>query len=150
MSFGILLLLFLGFLSAEQRDWIIKADNLGVDLSKETFRYQGAVRVEGEDIQIKCDSLDGKFTKDNQVEQLIAQGNVHLIKPSDGTEVFGEKAIFDNRTKKVTVSGQPRIQKEKNSIKAEEIVYDLNTKKFEARGSVESLIFEDPKTQTLR
>jgi len=149
MLIRIFLLGFLGVITAEQRDWIIQADNLGVDLSKETFKYQGSVRVEGEDIQLKCDRLEGKFTKDNQIEQLIALGNVHLLKISDGTQVFGERAVFDNRTKKVTVLGQPRIQKEKNSIKAEEIIYDLSTKKFEARGSVESLIFEDNKAQTM-
>jgi lipopolysaccharide transport protein LptA len=149
MRLRIFLLAFLVVITAEQRDWIIQADNLGVDLSKETFKYQGSVRVEGEDIQLRCDRLEGKFTKDNQIEQLVASGNVHLLKISDGTQVLGDRAVFDNRTKKVTVLGQPRILKEKNSIKAEEIIYDLSTKKFEARGSVESLIFEDNKTQTL-
>lgn len=123
--------------------WIIRSQNATANVDRKTFTYFGSVEITTDNARITCERLEGRLNENEEIEELVATGAVHLIN-SDGAEVFGQKAVFSRKDRKITVTGSPRIIKDRNSLAADEVIYFIDENRFDAKGKVETVIVESP------
>ncbi|MCS6962093.1 MAG: hypothetical protein NZT61_06295 [Deltaproteobacteria bacterium] len=138
---AILACLLLSSLSCEQK-WVITSNEVTGKLDTRSFTYSGNVKIQAKDATITCEKLNGTLDDDEKIKELTATGSVYIVN-SEGVEVFGEKAVYDQSAKTITITGNPKMLRNKNSLIASEIVYYLASNTFEARGGVETIIFEE-------
>ncbi len=139
----IVFIFYLAFLHS-QKSWIIKAESLSGNLKERYFSYEGSVKLQTDQATIYCNKLYGKLDENENIKDLTAVGSVHVIS-NNGTEVMGEKAVYNQEKRTLTISGSPRIIKDKNSLLAKEIIYYIDSDTFEAFGNVETIIYEEQK-----
>lgn len=126
---------------ASTTKWVIKSNNAKASISEKKFTYYGSVEITTQNAKISCEKLEGRLNDKEEIEELVATGAVHLIN-DDGAEVFGQKAVFSRKDRKITVTGSPKIIKDRNSLEADEIIYYIDENRFDAKGQVETVIIE--------
>ncbi|MCS6893588.1 MAG: hypothetical protein NZO16_03355 [Deltaproteobacteria bacterium] len=140
MRFIILLLSF--FCLSSESKWVITSDQLEGDLKSRNFLYRGNVKIQTNKALISCDQLRGIMDHNQKIKELVATGSVHVVN-QDGSEVFGDKAVFNETNRTLSITGSPKVVQNKNSLSAKEIIYFLDTGKFEAVGNVETIVYEE-------
>ncbi len=63
---------------------------------------------------------------------VIARGNVRLVYPSRQVDAVAEMAEYDTRRRVITLRGNVLIQQENNTLRADVVVYTIDTGKIEA------------------
>ncbi|MFH1858277.1 MAG: LPS export ABC transporter periplasmic protein LptC [Candidatus Omnitrophota bacterium] len=79
-----------------------------LDYAKHIAVFQGEVKIIDREGEVLADRMDVHFDPEtNQVYEVIAAGNVQ-IKRGDSIS-YSEKAIYDARLRKVTLTGKPKL-----------------------------------------
>ncbi|WP_448380642.1 LptA/OstA family protein [Gloeomargarita sp.] len=63
---------------------------------------------------------------------VVARGNVRLVYPSRQVDAVAEMAEYDTRRRVITLRGNVLIQQENNTLRADVVVYTIDTGKIEA------------------
>lgn len=113
----------------------IKSDTLSLKSDQRTFRYEGNVEVRQGDMILTCKTLDGFYSTQNQIDRLIALGNVVIVK-GDGTRANGEKAVYESSTRAVTLTDNPELQQNGSILTADSITIFMKDNRSVATGSV--------------
>jgi lipopolysaccharide export system protein LptA len=62
----------------------------------------------------------------------IARGNVRLVYPSRQVDAVAEMAEYDSRRRIITLRGNVVVQQENNTLRADVVIYTIDTGKIEA------------------
>lgn len=106
------------------------------------------VEVILDNVRMYADKVVAYRSKDSEEEfdKIIATGNVRIV--TNDRKVFGQRAVFQNDTQKIRITGDPMIQeKSGNVVRSNAIVYDIKTNgvTFEGRAKVRMKITDKEK-----
>ena len=113
----------------------IKSKSLNLKTDERVFVYSGDVEVKQGDMTLTCESLQGTYNENNQIEQLVAQKNVNIIK-GENIRGSGSKAIFEAASQTVTLTDNPELQQNDSVLTADSIKIFLKENRSVAEGEV--------------
>ena len=111
----------------------ITADWMEVDQAKNSLTYKGKVVAIQADMTMRSDVLRAYYDPEmKQMKQIIAEGNVSA---TQGDRVAtGEKAVFDDRAKTVTLTGSPVMRQGNNQVTGSRVIYFIEQDRAVAEG----------------
>ncbi len=100
----------------------ITADWMEVDQTKNTITYKGRVVTIQGDMTMRSETLTGYIDPETKkMKQIIAEGKVNA---TQGDRIAtGEKAVFDDAAKTVTLTGSPMMRQGNSQVTGAKIVY---------------------------
>jgi lipopolysaccharide export system protein LptA len=103
----------------------ITADWMEVDQNKNTITYKGRVVTSQNDMTMRSETLVAYYDPEmKQMKQIIAEGKVNAIQ---GNRVAtGEKAVFDDKTKTVTLTGNPVLRQGNSQVSGTRVIYYMD------------------------
>ena len=124
----------------------INSDWMEFDQTKGTITYKGRVVTTQGDMTIRSETLTAEYTPDmKQIKQIVVEGKVNA---TQGNRVAtGEKMVFDDQAKTVTLTGNPIMRQGNSQISGTRVVYFIEQDKAVAEGDdktrVRATIFPD-------
>jgi lipopolysaccharide export system protein LptA len=124
----------------------ITSDWMEVDQKKNTITYKGSVVMVQADMTMRSEALTAHYDPEmKRVDQIIAQGKVNA---TQGDRVAtGEKAVFDDKAKTVTLSGNPVMRQGNNQVSGTRVIYFIEQDRAVAEGDgkvrVQATIFPE-------
>lgn len=111
----------------------ITADWMEVDQKKNTITYKGRVVTVQADMTMRSETLTAVYDPDmKQMKQIVAEGRVHA---TQGNRLAtGEKAIFDDKNKTVTLTGNPVMRQGNSQVTGTRIIYFVDQDRAVAEG----------------
>lgn len=111
----------------------ISADWMEADQNKNTITYKGRVVTVQADMTMRSETLTGYMDPETkQMKQIVAEGKVNA---TQGNRVAtGEKAVFDDKTKTVTLTGSPIMRQGNSQVSGVKIIYYMDQDKAVAEG----------------
>ena len=111
----------------------ITADWMEVDQGKNTITYKGRVVTVQNDMTMRSETLTAYYDPDmKQMKQIVAEGKVNA---TQGNRVAtGDKAVFDNNAKTVTLTGSPVMRQGNSQVSGVKVVYYMDQDKAIAEG----------------
>src|SRR5919198_2814663 len=129
----------------------ITADWMEVDQNKNTITYKGRVVTVQSDMTMRSETLTAYYDAETkQMKQIVAEGKVNAVQ---GNRVAtGEKAVFDDKAKTVTLTGNPVMRQGNSQVSGTKVVYFMDQDRAIAEGDgkirVQATIFpEELKSQ---
>src|SRR5262245_24300489 len=100
----------------------ITADWMEADQTKNSIMYKGRVVAVQSGMTMRSDTLTAYYDpQTKQMKQIIAEGKVNA---AQGDRVAtGEKAVFDDKTKTVTLTGNPVMRQGNNQVSGVKVIY---------------------------
>ncbi len=100
----------------------ITADWMEVDQAKSTIVYKGRVVAVQSDMTMRSDALIAYYDPEmKQMKQIVLDGKVNA---TQGTRVAtGDRAVFDDKAKTVTLTGNPVMRQGNNQVSGAKVVY---------------------------
>ena len=124
----------------------ITADWMEVDQKKNSITYMGRVVAIQNEMTMRSETLTAYYDPEmKQMKQIIAEGKVNAVQ---GNRVAtGEKAVFDDKAKTVTLTGSPVMRQGNSQVKGARIVYfieqDRSTVEGDGKARVEATVFPE-------
>ena len=124
----------------------ITADWMEVDQKKSSIVYKGRVVTVQADMTMRSDVLTAYYDPEMKgVSQIVAEGKVNA---TQGVRVAtGERAVFDDKAKTVTLTGSPVMRQGNNQVSGAKVVYFIDQDKATAEGDgkvrVQATIFPE-------
>lgn len=110
----------------------ITSDRFEVMPNADKAVWSGSVVAVRDDITIQCDLLTAEFGEHHKIRTIVCEGHVHMEQKSEADpksgkkavnrEAWGEKAVFDNMTSLVTITGDPSAKEGNNTIRGEKVL----------------------------
>jgi lipopolysaccharide export system protein LptA len=111
----------------------ITADWMEVDQKKNTITYKGRVVTVQADMTMRSETLTAVYDPDmKQMKQIVAEGRVQATQGN--RFATGEKAIFDEKTKTVTLTGNPVMRQGNSQVTGTRIIYFVDQDRAVAEG----------------
>lgn len=100
----------------------ITSDWLEVDQVKNTITYKGRVVTVQAEMTMRSEILTAYYTEGmKQILQLVAEGKVNA---TQGSRIAtGDRAVFDDKAKTVTLTGNPMMRQGNSQVTGTKIVY---------------------------
>ena len=100
----------------------ITADWMEADQNKSSITYKGRVVTVQNQMTMRSETLKAYYDpKTKQIRQIIAEGKVNA---TQGDRVAtGEKAVFDDQSKTVTLTGNPVMRQGNNQVSGVKVIY---------------------------
>jgi lipopolysaccharide export system protein LptA len=124
----------------------ITADWMEVDQKKNSITYKGHVVAIQNEMTMRSETLTAYYDPEmKQMKQIIAEGKVNAVQ---GNRVAtGDKAVFDDKAKTVTLTGSPVMRQGNSQVKGARIVYfieqDKSTVEGDGKARVEATVFPE-------
>ncbi len=124
----------------------ITADWMEVDQKKNSITYKGRVVAIQNDMTMRSETLTAYYDPEmKQMKQIVAEGKVNAVQ---GNRVAtGEKAVFDDQAKTVTLTGNPVLRQGNSQVRGAKIVYfieqDKATAESDGKARVEATVFPE-------
>ena len=124
----------------------ITADWMEVDQKKNTITYKGRVVTIQNEMTMRSETLTAYYEAEmKQMSQIVAEGKVNA---TQGNRVAtGDKAVFDDKAKTVTLTGNPVMRQGNSQVSGAKVVYYIEQDKAiaESDGKVQvrAIIFPD-------
>ena len=111
-----------GFELSKKDPIYITADWMEVDQTKNTIVYKGRVVTVQTDMTMRSETLTAYIDPETKkMKQIIAEGKVNA---TQGNRVAtGEKAVFDDTAKTVTLTGSPVMRQGNSQVSGVKIIY---------------------------
>ncbi len=111
----------------------IKSDELKADKKGKTAVFSGHVVARQDDVTIYADKLIIYYgNQEEDVDKIEAIGSVRILQTNRiGT---GGHAVYENKEGKVTLTGNPKVTQDKDSVSGKTIVYYLDEERSEVTG----------------
>ncbi|MGH7826800.1 MAG: lipopolysaccharide transport periplasmic protein LptA [Candidatus Binatia bacterium] len=111
----------------------ITADWMEVDQKKNTITYKGRVVTVQAEMTMRSNTLTAYYDPEmKQMKQIVAEGKVQA---TQGNRVAtGEKAVFDDKAKTVTLTGDPVMRQGNSQISGTRIIYYIEQDRAVAEG----------------
>jgi len=100
----------------------ITADWMEADQTKNSIMYKGRVVTVQNNMTMRSEMLTAYYDPETkQMKQIVAEGKVNA---TQGDRVAtGEKAVFDDKTKTVTLTGNPVMRQGNNQVSGVKVIY---------------------------
>jgi lipopolysaccharide export system protein LptA len=124
----------------------ITSDWMEVDQKKNTITYKGRVVMVQADMTMRSEALTAHYDPEmKRMGRIIAEGKVNA---TQGDRVaIGEKAVFDDNAKTVTLTGNPIMRQGNNQVSGTRVIYFMEQDRAVAEGDgkvrVQATIFPD-------
>ena len=124
----------------------ITADWMEVDQTKNTIIYKGRVVTVQTDMTMRSEILTAYIDPEmKKMKQIVAEGKVNA---TQGNRVAtGEKAVFDDKAKTVTLTGSPVMRQGNSQVSGVKIIYFTEQDKAVTEGDgkvrVQATIFPE-------
>ena len=124
----------------------ITSDWMEVDQKKNTITYKGRVVMVQAEMTMRSEALTAHYDPEmKRMAQIIAEGKVNA---TQGDRVaIGEKAVFDDKAKTVTLTGSPIMRQGNNQVSGTKVIYFMEQDRAVAEGDgkirVQATIFPD-------
>jgi lipopolysaccharide export system protein LptA len=124
----------------------ITADWMEVDQTKNTIVYKGRVVTVQTDMTMRSEILTAYIDPETKkMKQIIAEGKVNA---TQGNRVAtGEKAVFDDAAKTVTLTGSPVMRQGNSQVSGVKIIYyteqDKSVTEGDGKVRVQATIFPE-------
>jgi len=111
----------------------ITADWMEVDQKQNTITYKGRVVTVQADMTMRSETLTAYYDPEmKQMKQIIAEGKVNA---TQGNRVAtGEKAVFDDKAKTVTLTGSPVMRQGNSQVSGVKVIYFVEQDKSIVEG----------------
>src|SRR5438128_12529298 len=111
----------------------ITADWMEVDKNKNTITYKGRVVTIQADMTMRSEALIAYYDPETkQMRQIVAEGKVNA---TQGNRVAtGEKAVFDDKSKTVTLTGNPVMRQGNSQVSGVKVIYFVEQDKSIVEG----------------
>jgi lipopolysaccharide export system protein LptA len=111
----------------------ITADWMEVDQTKNTITYKGRVVTVQADMTMRSETLTAYYDPQmKQMSQIVAEGKVNA---TQGNRIAtGEKAVFDDKAKTVTLTGNPVMRQGNSQVTGIKVVYFMEQDRAVAEG----------------
>ena len=111
----------------------ITSDWMEVDQKKNTITYKGRVVTVQADMTMRSETLIAYFEPEmKQMKQIVAEGKVNA---TQGERVAtGEKAVFDDTAKTVTLTGNPVMRQGNSQVTGIRVIYFVEQDRAVAEG----------------
>jgi lipopolysaccharide transport protein LptA len=111
----------------------ITADWMEVDQTKNTITYKGRVVTVQNDMTMRSETLTAYYDPEmKQMKQIVAEGKVNA---TQGNRIAtGEKAVFDDKTKTVTLTGSPVMRQGNSQVTGVKVIYFTEQDRAVAEG----------------
>ncbi len=116
-----------GFIETGKGKYKFSSDQFIYVMKESLYILSGKVVMKGDQMNLLCDKLY-IFSQGNDVEKAEAKGKVRLL--SKGTIAKSDKAVYDFKADKVTMTGSPTVIKDKTEMEGESISYSLTEGRF--------------------
>lgn len=124
----------------------ITSDWMEVDQKKNTITYKGRVVTIQADMSMRSETLTAEIDPETkQMKQIVAEGRVNA---TQGNRIAtGEKAVFDDKTKTVTLTGNPVMRQGNNQVSGLKVIYfteqDRSVVEGDSKVRVQATIFPE-------
>jgi lipopolysaccharide export system protein LptA len=124
----------------------ITSDWMEVDQKKNTITYKGRVVMVQADMTMRSEALTAQYDPEmKRISRIIAEGKVNA---TQGDRVAtGDRAVFDDKAKTVTLTGNPVMRQGNNQVSGTKVVYFIEQDRAVAEGDgrvrVQATIFPD-------
>jgi lipopolysaccharide export system protein LptA len=135
-----------GFELSKKDPIYITADWMEVDQTKNTIIYKGRVVTVQTDMTMRSEILTAYIDPETKkMKQIIAEGKVNA---TQGNRVAtGEKAVFDDTAKTVTLTGSPVMRQGNSQVSGVKIIYyteqDKSVTEGDGKVRVQATIFPE-------
>ena len=107
----------------------ISADSARIDDNTGTTTYTGNVRMTQGSMEIRAAKVD-LFRENDDVSRIIAIGNPANFRQKPAadkpiTNAFGQKLEYKIAAQTVTITGQARVEQDRDTFSGERIVYQM-------------------------
>src|SRR5437763_14378047 len=104
-----------------------------VEQKKNTITYKGRVVTIQADMTMRSEALIAYYDPETkQMRQIVAEGKVNA---TQGNRVAtGEKAVFDDKSKTVTLTGNPVMRQGNSQVTGTKVVYYMDQDRAIAEG----------------
>jgi lipopolysaccharide export system protein LptA len=124
----------------------ITSDWMEVDQKKNTITYKGRVVTIQSEMTMRSETLTAVYDPEmKQIRQIIAEGKVNAVQGN--RMATGDKAIFDEKGKTVTLTGNPVMRQGNSQVTGSRIIYYIDQDRAVAEGKdsvrVQVTIFPD-------
>ena len=122
-----------GFEFNKKEPIYITSDWMEVDQKKNTITYKGRVVTIQSEMTMRSETLTAVFDPEmKQMKQIIAEGKVNAVQGN--RMATGDKAIFDDKAKTVTLTGNPVMRQGNSQVTGSRIIYYIDQDRAVAEG----------------
>jgi len=100
---------------AEQEGTVVTSNRFRLDLEKKQGVFSGEVKVTDVTFELTAEELIAYFDEENEVERLVARGNVSIVQGADRTATCRE-AEYVVAGKSLRLTGDPVVSQQGNQI----------------------------------
>lgn len=124
----------------------ITSDWMEVDQVKNTITYKGRVVMVQAEMTMRSETLIAHYDPEmKRMSQIVAEGKVNT---TQGDRVAtGEKAVFDEKAKTVTLTGNPVMRQGNSQVSGTRVIYFMEQDRAVAEGDgkirVQATIFPE-------
>lgn len=112
----------------------VSADSLSFNPKNRVFAYQGNVVVTQGDMKLTSKTLEGNYNETNQLQKLIARGDVMITKQD--IKASGQTATYDAPAGIVILTDNPQLAQNESILTADRIKIFINENRSQAEGDV--------------
>lgn len=121
----------------------IRSDTVTLKGTERVFTYQGNVETKQGDFRVLSSELQGTYTEQNKIKELIATKNVTIRKAD--IVATSERAVYDAATGVVTLTENPELQQIGSVLTADIIKIFLDENRSTAEGTVRVKLKQEQK-----
>jgi lipopolysaccharide transport protein LptA len=119
-----------------QKELVVSSSQQRIDYANRILFYKGKVKATWEDLLLLSDEMQVYLTKENNLKEVIAKGNVSVTQGNKKRQATGQMATYTGEDDKLIIQGNAHYHDELgNDLLAEKISIWIGTEKLEAEGS---------------
>ncbi|MFQ6067511.1 MAG: LptA/OstA family protein [bacterium] len=138
LGLGVILWVVMSLCSivSAQKELVVSSSQQRIDYANRILFYKGKVKATWEDLLLLSDEMEVYLTKENDLKEIIAKGNVSITQGDKKRQATGQMATYTGEDDKITIEGNAHYHDELgNDLLAEKISIWLGTEKLEAEGT---------------
>ena len=126
----------------------IVSNELNVDMDQRTSTFTGDVYANDENLKIWSDKMIIILKTDkDEIKEILASGNVKIIRLSKGSEIYGDIANYFLEDEIIIVTGNVLVKENNNQVSGSKLTVDLKSSSSIMVGSdlnrVEAVIIDN-------
>jgi lipopolysaccharide transport protein LptA len=120
---------------------VITSTKFDLDLQKRKAVFEENVVATDHEIKILSDRLEVFFTEDNKADRIEAEGRVTIFR--NDLKATSEKATYDMKEGKLQLMGNPRIQRDQDTLTGETVTLWRNSRRILCEPNARLVIASD-------
>ena len=146
--FIILLFLIITGVSSKGDETNIVSNELKIDTNQRTSTFTGDVYANDENLKVWSDKMIVIMKTDkDEIKEILASGNVKIIRLSKGSEIYGDIANYFLEDEIIIVTGNVLVKENNNQVSGSKLTVDLKSSSSIMVGSdsnrVEAVIIDN-------